>query len=183
VGAAILAELTDRDITFMGGAKITAIEDADRTVRVADGNAIAADLILAIPLHVAPNVVVDSGLTEDGWIPTDKYTLKTRFPDVYAFGDVASVGVPRAGVFSEGQAKIVAEQIIARFRSQADAARYEGAGICYIEFGRGQVGKVDVNFLGGPSIRASLGTPTAELRAEKTHFGASRRARWFGLDG
>ncbi len=182
VGAAVLAELVDRDITFIGGTRISAIEDVGRTVRFADGNSIEADLIVAVPLHVAPQVVFDSGLTESGWIPTDKYTLKTRFSDVYAFGDVASVGVPRAGVFSEGQAKIVAQQIIAQARSQSDIARYEGDGICYLEFGRGQVGKVDVNFLSGPSTRAALEPPSAALRAEKMHFGASRRARWFGPD-
>jgi len=126
--------------------------------------------------------VGDAGLTENGWIPTDKHTLRTRFPDVFAFGDVASVGVPRAGIFSEGQAKIVAEQIIARHHAQADGARYEGAGVCYIEFGRGTVGRVDVNFLGGPSTTAALQLPSAALRAEKTHFGSSRRARWFGME-
>jgi sulfide:quinone oxidoreductase len=183
VGAAILAELQDRDIAFAGSTTISAIGDGGRAVRFADGTAIEADLILAIPLHVAPRVVVESGLTENGWIATDKHTLRTRFPGVYAYGDVASVGVPRAGVFSEGQAKVVAEQIVAQVRSRAGGARYEGAGTCYLEFGRGKVGKVDVNFLGGPSPRATLAMPTTELRAEKTHFGASRRARWFGLDG
>jgi sulfide:quinone oxidoreductase len=182
VGAAILAELTERGIDFVGGAKIAGIEAGGRAVRLADGAAIASDLVLAVPLHVAPPVVVASGLTEGGWVPVDKYTLKTRFADVYAFGDVASVGVPRAGVFSEGQAKIVAEQLIARARSQSDAARYEGAGACYLEFGRGMVGRVDVNFLGGPSTRAALQMPSAALRAEKTAFGATRRARWFGLE-
>jgi sulfide:quinone oxidoreductase len=183
VGAAILAELTDCGIDFAGGVNITDVDPSGRAVRLADGTAIASDLILAVPLHVAPPVVVEAGLTEGGWIPVDKYTLKTRFPDVYAFGDVASVGVPRAGVFSEGQAKVVAAQLIARQRSQADAARYEGAGVCYLEFGRGAVGRVDVNFLGGPAVSAALQMPSRELRAEKTAFGASRRARWFGLDG
>jgi sulfide:quinone oxidoreductase len=150
---------------------------------LADGTAIASDLILAVPLHVAPSVVVESGLTEDGWIPVDKYTLKTRFPDVYAFGDVASVGVPRAGLFAEGQGKVVAEQLIARHRSQTDSARYEGAAVCYLEVGRGMVGRVDVNFLGGPTVTAAIHRPSPEFRAEKTAFGASRRARWFGLAG
>jgi len=183
VGAAILAELTDRGIDFVGGATITGVDPGGRAVRLADGTAIASDLILAVPHHVAPPVVVRSGLTEDGWIPVDKYTLQTRFPDVYAFGDVASVGVPRAGVFSEGQAKVVAEQLIARRQLQANLARYEGVGACYLEFGRDMVGRVDVNFLGGPSVSAALQMPSRELRAEKTAFGANRRARWFGLDG
>src|SRR5215207_7933806 len=182
VGAAILAELTERDIAFMGGSKITEVDPGGRGVVFADGTALPADLVLAVPLHVAPPVVVDAGLTENGWIPVDKYTLQTRFPDVYAFGDVASVGVPRAGVFSEGQAKVVAEQLIARRHLQANLVRYEGVGACYLEFGRDMVGRVDVNFLGGPSVSAALQMPSRELRAEKTAFGANRRARWFGLD-
>jgi sulfide:quinone oxidoreductase len=183
VGNAILAELAERDIAFRGRTTIAAIADEGRSVRFADGTAFPADLILAVPLHVAPKVVIESGLTENGWIPTDKYTLKTRFPDVYALGDVANVGVPRAGVFSEGQARVVARQLIAQARARTDDPRYDGAGICYLEFGRGQVGKVDVNFLGGPAVTAELGKPTPELRAEKDRFGASRRTRWFGLDG
>jgi len=183
VGQAIRAELTDRGIDFAGGATITGVDPVSRAIRLADGTEIPADLVLAVPLHVAPPVVIESGLTEGGWIPVDKYTLKTRFPDVYAFGDVASVGVPRAGVFAEGQAKTVAAQLIARVNSQAGVAPYEGAGACYLEFGRGTVGRVDVNFLGGPAVSAVLQMPSRALRAEKTGFGASRRARWFNLDG
>jgi NADPH-dependent 2,4-dienoyl-CoA reductase/sulfur reductase-like enzyme len=50
----------------------------------------------------------------DGWIPVDPLTLETAYPDVYAVGDVASVGTPKAGVFSERQASVVADQLIAR---------------------------------------------------------------------
>ncbi len=183
VGGAILAELTARGIEFLGGSQIASIDPDGSAVRLANGTVIESDLVMAVPLHVAPKVVVEAGLTEGGWIPVDKYTLKTRFPDVYALGDVASVGVPRAGVFSEGQAKVVAEQVIARSRSQGDSARYEGAGACYLEFGLGRVGRVDVNFLGGPAAVASMQMPSVALRAEKTEFGASRRARWFGMEG
>ena len=179
VGSAILAELSQRNIGFRGNTKIAALESG--SVRFADGDAVEADLVLAIPVHVAPQVVIDSGLTENGWIATDKYTLKTRWPDVYALGDVASVGVPRAGVFSEGQARIVAQQIIAQARAQGAVDRYDGSGRCYLELGGGKVGTVNVNFLGGPTVTAVLGPPTLESRADKVQFGATRRARWFGI--
>ena len=35
-----------------------------------------------------PDVVIASGMTEDGYIPVDSATLQTRFPGVYAVGDV-----------------------------------------------------------------------------------------------
>jgi sulfide:quinone oxidoreductase len=179
VGATIRAELTDRGIEFIGSAKVTGITAS--AIQLEDGREIPSDLTLAVPVHVAPKAVLESGMCENGWIPVDKFTLKTRFPDVYAYGDVASVGVPRAGIFAEGQGRVVAQQLIARVNSQSDAARYEGVGICYLEVGRGMVGRVDVNFLGGPSTTAEIHLPSPALRAEKTHFGASRRARWFGL--
>jgi sulfide:quinone oxidoreductase len=179
VGATILTELQDRGIGFVPGAKISGVDDG--ALHLADGQALPCDLLLAVPLHVAPPVVVEAGMTENGWIPTDAYTLQSRFPGVYAFGDVASVGVPRAGIFSEGQAKIVARQIIDDVRSESNAERYQGIGQCYIEFGHGKIGKVDVNFLGGPSTTAKIHLPSAELRSEKNHFGSSRRARWFGM--
>ena len=184
VGAAIQAELTERGIDFVGGATIAGVDPGGRAVRLADGTAIASDLILAVPLHVAPPVVVQSGLTEGGWIPVDKYTLQTRFPDVYAFGDVASVGVPRAGVFSEGSSQgrrraahrpaVGPKRTRPATRARASAISSSAAAL---------VGRVDVNFLGGPSVSAALQMPSRALRAEKTAFGASRRARWFGLDG
>lgn len=45
----------------------------------------------------------------DGWIPVDPLTPETAYQDVYAVGDVTSVGTPKAGVFSERQASGVAD--------------------------------------------------------------------------
>jgi sulfide:quinone oxidoreductase len=182
VGATMRARLEERGIEVVCGARITGVGAA--SVTLADGRSLPADLMLAIPKHVAPPVVIESGLTaDDGWIATDKYTLQSRFPGVYAFGDVASVGVPRAGVFSEGQGKIVAAQIIAEARNESNPDRYGGVGQCYVEFGQGTVGKVDVDFLGGSSPAAEMHPPSIATAAEKQHFGSSRKARWFDLNG
>ncbi len=54
---------------------------------------------------------------------------------MYAVGDNTSAPVPRAGVFAEGQARVVAAGIIDRIRGARDDTRYEGVGTCYIEFG------------------------------------------------
>ena len=65
-------------------------------------------------------------MTEDGWIPVDPGTLATRFPGVYAVGDVTSVGTPKAGVFAEGAARVVADQLIARIRGESEPPGYDG---------------------------------------------------------
>src|SRR5262249_35418311 len=106
-------------------------------------------------------------------------TLETRFPGVYAIGDVADVGVPKAGVFAEGAARIVAGSLIADAGRGERPGAYDGRGSCYVEFGSGRVGRVDVDFLSGPKPTGTFQAPSAEILAEKQRFGASRRARWF----
>jgi sulfide:quinone oxidoreductase len=120
-------------------------------------------------------------MTEDGWIPVDRKNLKTRFPSVYAVGDVTSVGTAKAGVFSEGAARIVAATIIADVQGGEQPSAYKGAGSCYVEFGADRVGRVDVDFLSGSSPTGNFIEPSVALVGEKQHFGSSRRARWFGL--
>ena len=144
-----------------------------------DGGELAYDLFLGVPKHRAPDVVIESGMTVDGYVPVDSATLETRWPGVYAVGDVATAGVPKAGVFAEGAARAVAETLIARVRGGEDG-RHAGRGSCYIEFGGGRVGRVDVDFLSGPRPTGTYRAPSQALVAQKVEFGASRRARWFG---
>jgi sulfide:quinone oxidoreductase len=154
--------------------------DAPRGVAVLDdGSEMAYDLFLGVPKHRAPDVVVASGMTEDGYIPVNPKTLQTRFPGVYAVGDVATIGVPKAGVFAEGAARVVAEGLIASLRGGRQPDAYSGLGSCYIEFGAGRVGRVDVDFLSGPKPTGTYHEPSAALVTEKQHFGSSRRTRWF----
>ena len=115
----------------------------------------------------------------DGWIPVDPLTLETSFPGVYAVGDVASVGTPKAGVFAEGQAAVAARQIAAVVRGEQSTDTYHGAGVCYLEFGHDQVAEVHVSFLPGQAPRSELLGPSSELAAGKVAFGTNRIRRWF----
>jgi sulfide:quinone oxidoreductase len=65
-----------------------------------------------VPVHIAPKVVMESGLAGGGWIPVDKATLQTRFAGAYAIGDVTSVGTPRAGTSADGAGRV--EQAVRR---------------------------------------------------------------------
>jgi sulfide:quinone oxidoreductase len=178
--AALVAAFAERDIELIASRRVSAIDPARRVAILDDDSELAFDLFLGVPKHRAPDVVIASGMAEDGYVPVDSRTLQTRFPGVYAVGDVATVGVPKAGVFAEGAARTVAETLIAEQRGGDGAAGYGGQGSCYIEFGGGRVGRVDVDFLSGPSPTGTYSAPSAALIAEKERFGASRRARWFG---
>ena len=177
---ALLEEFTRRGIAWHPGALVRSLDPVARTCALADGRQLPFDLFLGVPVHRAPEVVLRSGLADDGWVTVDPRTLLTRFEDVYAVGDVTSVGTPKAGVFAEGQAAVVAAQLIDRVRGGAGVPSYDGRGICYLEFGAGRVGKVEVTFLSGEAPRGALEGPSLELAADKTLFGAERVGRWFG---
>ncbi len=89
--------------------------------------------------------------------------------------------VPKAGIFAEAAARVVADDIAATIVGGEPPAPYGGSGVCYAEFGDGLVSKVEVDLLGGPAAAAQRHDPSREHAAEKEEFGATRRARWFGL--
>ena len=180
--AALLTAFEERGISWHPEQVVRALDPARKVALLASGGELPYDLFLGVPVHRAPVVVEESGLTVDGWIPVDPLTLETSFPDVYAVGDVTSVGTPKAGVFAEGQAAVVADAIVARARGLAAPSEYDGHGMCYLEFGHDQVARVDVTFLSGAAPVGDLEGPSQELAVDKAEFGTTRVRRWFGRE-
>jgi sulfide:quinone oxidoreductase len=172
--------LHERGIEYVGKRRVTSIDPEERQAWLESGESVDYDLFVGIPVHRVPEVVLSSGLAVDGWVPVDSDNLMTRFPDVYAVGDLVAIPMAKAGAFAENAAGVVADDIAARLRGGGLERRYEGEGHCYIEFGGGLVGKVEANFLGGDEPTARLVGPSRELAADKEQFAATRYARWFG---
>jgi sulfide:quinone oxidoreductase len=176
---AILAAFAERGIAWHPGQLVRGLDVARKVALLGDGAELPYDLFLGVPVHRAPDAVVAAAMTVDGWVPVDPLTLETAYPGVYAIGDVTSVGTPKAGVFAEGQAAVVAAAISARIRGTTTSATYGGRGICYLEFGHDMVATVDVTFRSGQAPAGSLLGPSRDLAADKTAFGSERAHRWF----
>ena len=180
--AALLEAFAERGIEWVPETLVRSL-DPERSVAVAaDGTELPYDLFLGVPVHRVPAVVEASGMCVDGWIPVDPLTLRTAFDGVYAVGDVTSVGTPKAGVFAEGQASVVAEAIIEAHAQAAPTAEYDGRGQCYLEFGNDEVAKVEVTFLTGQAPVGTFEPASTELAGQKTEFGSTRVRRWFGRE-
>jgi sulfide:quinone oxidoreductase len=179
---ALLAAFAERGINWIPSTVIESL-NAERHVAVlAGGDELHFDLFLGVPKHKVPTVVAESGMCVDGWVPVDSLTLETSFDNVYAVGDVTSVGTPKAGVFAEGQAAVVADRIIERHRAETSAASYDGVGICYVEFGHGQVARVKAVFRTGETPFGVWDAASNRHAEEKAEFGTSRVRRWFDRD-
>lgn len=176
--AALERAMAERGIVYTKRHRIHGIDPDARVAQFKDHGE-PYDLFIGIPTHKVPDVLVEAGLTQDGWVAVDPVTLQTPYAGVYAIGDCAETGIPKAGTFAESAAHVVADGIARRIRGSEGHER-GGTGLCFIEYGDGDIGRVDVDFHadGGPT--APLLGPSPAYAAEKAEFGAVRRARWFG---
>ena len=178
---ALLKIFAERGITFVKENSVTSLDPERKIVKLGGGSELPYDLFFGVPVHRVPPVVIQAGLSSgpDDWVPVNKSSLETRFPGVFAIGDVNGIGTPKAGVFAEGAARVVAAKILAKLGKGAEPESYAGQGSCYVEFGDEMVGRVDVDFLSGPTPTSSFQQPSKAMAAEKAKFGASRRTKWF----
>jgi sulfide:quinone oxidoreductase len=171
--------LEERGIEYEPEQLVVGIDPRERTAQLASGELRPYDLFVGIPVHRVSELLVRSGLAGNGWVGVERTNLATPFPDVYACGDVAAMPMPKAGVFAEAAARVIAEDIAARIRGTEPPPPFEGVGSCYVEFGGGLVGKVETNFLGGEAPTARLVEPSLGLASEKKAFRTERQQRWF----
>lgn len=175
---ALLAAFAERQIRFVPERGIRSLDPARKHVILSEGEELPYDLFLGVPHHRVPDAVQQSGLAHDGWVTVDPATMATPFSQVYAVGDLADIEVPKAGVFAEGAARVAAGQILADLTGSPRPPPYDGAASCYVEFGRGAVGRVDVAFRIDAAPAGSFVGPSRDLAREKQAFAETRRARW-----
>ncbi len=184
-GCGVIEEhLAKHGIRFLPGHQATAVED--QTVFFGQQQR-QYDLLLGVPPHRCPHVVVSSGLAqEDGWIQVDSRTLETIFPGVYAVGDVTMVTMangmplPMAGVFAEGEGRVAAQRIAAALDGREPEATFDGAGGCFLEVGEGQARMVEGDFLALEGPEVTLSAASREYLADKQRFEQERLQAWFG---
>jgi len=187
--------LNDNDIKFHALHKLKKVSDK-KTVEFENGNKTSYDILIVIPPHQVPQVIKNSGLLRDGdqsWIDVDKFTLRTRYKNVFAIGDVTEIRldngvttIPKAGIFAEGEAKAVSQQIIDEIKNnnnsnnskRADDSKFDGKGFCFMEVGNERAGHIDADFYneGGPTVR--LDPPSDVLYQKKLDFERSRLKEW-----
>jgi sulfide:quinone oxidoreductase len=173
VGEALVEILEARGISFHAERIAMKVDPQKRRVLFELDDA-PFDLLIGVPPHKAPAIVSECGLTDaSGWIPVDPMTLQTRYPGVFAIGDVTAVRLsngmflPKAGVFADAQARVVTQIIASEIEGGAGNPLYDGKGFCYIEVGEGRAAYGGGSFYGlsGPSV--SLEPPSERFLREK----------------
>jgi len=122
-----------------------------------NGKTFDYDLLAFTPKHQCPAVIKTTGLVgPSGWIEVDRHTLETKFPDVYAIGDITFIPLevgkplPKAGVFAHYQAEAVAHNIAQKIEGKTPDKTFNGDGQCFLELGGGKAGYAGGNFYASP---------------------------------
>lgn len=156
MGQAVVQMLAAKGIAFHPTRQVAQIDVEARELVFGDGERAPFDLLAATPPHRPPRVIRASALANPaGWAAVDKHTLATRFENVFAIGDAASITLangkplPKAGVFADGEARVVAQRIAATIQG-GEMATYDGLGFCWIEMGGGQAGFASGDFYADP---------------------------------
>ncbi|MEK7696618.1 MAG: FAD/NAD(P)-binding oxidoreductase, partial [Pseudomonadota bacterium] len=186
VSAQLRQMVTSKNIQLHTEHAVVKVDPAARLIHFANGATARFDLLAYIPPHRAPAVVRASGLTgESGWVPVDRNTLATKFPGVYAIGDVTGIPLaigkplPKAGVFAHAEAEVVAHNIACAIRGAGTPHGYDGHGECFVEIGDGRAGVGSGNFYAEPAPRVRLRPPSRLLHLGKVLYEKYWLYRWF----
>lgn len=186
VSAAVRQLLRARDISYYPNHQIASVEPGAKTLRFSNGASAGYSMLVCVPPHRAPQVVVEAGLTgPSGWVGVDRESMETPFPDVFAIGDVVGIPLtmglpfPKAGVFAHRQAQAVARTIAARALGKGHEGVFDGRGECFIEVGGGKAGFAHGNFYGEPVPAIKLRRPSRFWHAAKVLFERRWLGRWF----
>lgn len=165
MSGAVKQLLAERGIPYHPEHQVKSV--AAKRLEFANGAQVTFDVLAFVPPHRAPKVVRDSALAgETGWIPVDRNTLETRFPQVFALGDVVTIPLalgkplPKAGVFAHGQAEVVAQRVAASILGTSSSARFSGQGECFVEIGDGKAGFGGGDFYAEPKPVVSVRAPS-----------------------
>lgn len=185
VGDALEDMLAERGIDYHPLHAVTSIDARSQTLHFAD-DAVPFDLLVGVPPHRAPQLVTEAGLVDgSGYVPVHPQTLEiladpdnleTHYPNVFAIGDVTAVRLlnsmllPKAGVFAEAQARVVAAAIAADVEGEARPSGFDGQGFCYVEVGDGLAAYGSGDFYAYPGPRVLLESPTTEARRAKGEY-------------
>jgi sulfide:quinone oxidoreductase len=175
MGQAVLGMLQERNIGYHSQQKVQRIDSSTRKLIFERGE-VSFDLLVGVPPHAIPGAVREAGLTDEtGWVPVDLQTLETSHPGIFAIGDITSIRqpnptglfLPKAGVFADEQARVVARNISGEILGEAKQGRFDGRGFCYLEMGDGTAAYGSGNFYAYPAPRVYLESPSRQFHKER----------------
>ena len=177
----LMSLLTSENIHFHGSHNPIIINQ--NKILFENNTSVSFDLLLSIPHHVVPKVILDSKISES-FIHVNR-NCETKYDNVYAIGDINDLSVsngikiPKAGIFAEKQGIIVAKNIIAKINNTHQKNIFDGKGGCFIELDDKKAGYIDVNMYSkNQNQLATIMSPSEYYMTKKREFELQRIKEW-----
>ena len=132
---------------------VESVDPVARKIYSLEGETFDYDMLIAIPPHHGADVIVNSGIgDQDGYVPTDRGTMKVKGQEcVYAIGDATDIPVSKSGVVAHLQSVVVAHNIVSAIRGTRDVLEYNGRINCPMEVGERRAIFVSATYTSPPS--------------------------------
>ena len=121
-------------VTFFN---VESVDPAKHEISSLEGESVSYDLLLMVPPHRGADVIIESGIGDtDGWIPTDKNTMRiVGYENAYAVGDATNIPIPKTGVTAHLESVTVTHSIASAVRQRGQLYKYNGRINCPFEMG------------------------------------------------
>ena len=170
VAAWATPELASRGVGVETFFNAESVDPDAKTIASMEGTELDYDLLVTIPPHAGIDLIEEAGLGDRGWVEVNKHTLEAEGADnVYALGDAAATGVPKAGSVAHYQAATVGQRLASEVRGQVPTAAYDGKTICFIETGMDSASFVEFDYQNPPSPV----TPSEKIHWSKLAYNES----------
>lgn len=147
-------ELQKRDVHIETFFNAEAVDVENKVLQSMEGTELPFDILIAIPEHRSAAYLEESGLTEAGWVPTDRNTLAVIGQEgIWALGDTTNLPVSKAGSVAHYQSATLAKNVVARVHGSDPIARYDGKTICFIEAGLDSATFIEFNYARPPQVQ------------------------------
>ena len=124
-------------VTFFN---MESVDPGRREIYSLEGESVSYDFLLVVPPHRGGDVVLKSGIGDsDGWIPTDKNTMRVSgYENAYAVGDATDIPISKTGVTAHLEAITATSNIVSAVRKSGQLHKYNGRIHCPFEMGSGR---------------------------------------------
>jgi len=162
-------------VTFFN---VGSVDPLKREIYSLEGESLSYDLLIMVPPHRGADVIIKSGIGDaDGWIPTDKNSMRIQgYENAYAIGDATNIPVSKTGVTAHLEAIVATNNVVSWIRGKKELYKYNGRINCPFEMGSGKA-----SFVVG-----SYDTPVKEIQPSRIRYAMKKafaRFYWRTLSG
>ena len=132
---------------------VDSVDPKEHKIYSLEGETVDYDMLIAIPPHHGADVILKSGIgDQDGYVPTDKGTMRVVGQEgVYCIGDATNIPVSKSGVVAHLQSVVVAHNIVSEIEKSPDLLQYNGRINCPMEVGHHRAIFVSATYTSPPT--------------------------------